>query len=178
MAADKHTGPRKGWPKPGPGRPPLPPGKKMERVMVQLTPVQIEQARIRGKGNLAEGLRGALDWAAIWDQFGNATGQDMRDFGVKIINHLRAQSPSGWGYDDRILALNSVRDYFAQDNNATYDDLAIRPAMLTLGWIKNVMTTDDAQGPEKVFRAAVAWIAYVLSTELFKLGHQERIIDA
>jgi hypothetical protein len=50
--------------------------------------------------------------------------------------------------------------------------------MLTLGWIKNVMTTDDAQGPEKVFRAAVAWIAYVLSTELFKLGHQERIIDA
>jgi hypothetical protein len=149
--------------------------------MVQLTPAQIEHARTRGKGNLAEGLRGALDWAAIWERFGSVKGQEMRDMGVRIVDHLRSQLSSGLGYDERITALKTIRDHFAQHGqlgNPSYDDLEIRQAVLQLIWIKSVMTSDDAQDPDKVFRAAVAWIAYVLSTELFKGDLQERIISA
>ncbi len=61
----------------------------MERVMVQLTPAQIEHAQ--GRGNLVQGLRGALDWAALWERFGSVTGQEMRDMEVRIVNHLRSQ---------------------------------------------------------------------------------------
>src|SRR5205085_10598349 len=90
MTEDKDKAPHKDRPQLGRGRPPLPPGEKMERVMVQLTPAQIERAKTWGRGNLAEGVRDALDWDKVWPEFGSATGQEMRDLGVRIINNLRS----------------------------------------------------------------------------------------
>jgi hypothetical protein len=53
--------PRRGGPREGAGRPPLPLDAQKVRVDVRLTQAEVAQARALGGGNLSEGIRRALE---------------------------------------------------------------------------------------------------------------------